>query len=268
MNRIENRVALVSGASRGVGLATARALCERGARVVLTARGSERLEHSTAELRREGFDVACIAGDVAEWSDADAMVRCAVERFGRLDILINNAGVSMRGRFDDLSPQVCRRVIDTNLLGAVYLTRAAIDQLIAARGSVVFISSIAGLFGLPNASAYCASKLALTGLAESLRVELPGVHVGVAHLGFTEHDSEKRILGAQGEGLLPTRPAHQTQAHVAGALVQMVERRRRKVVLTPVGNLGAWAYRLSPGLVQGAIALAQRTQLGVAQRFA
>ncbi len=267
---LDGSVALVSGASRGVGLATARALAARGARVVLTARGADRLGRSVEELRADGADVVGVCGDVGNWSDAQDMVAAAIDNWGRLDVLVNNAGVSMRGRFEDLSEAVCAETIQTNLLGSVYLTRAAVPHLIDAEGHVLFVSSIAGIMGLPGASTYCASKAGLRGLAESLRLELGprGVHVGVAYIGYTEHDPEKRLLGAKGELLAPDRPAHQTQAEVAAELVAMLDHRARQAVLTPVGKLGAAAYRLSPRLVERAIAFAETSDARAFRAFA
>jgi dihydroflavonol-4-reductase len=267
---LDGSVALVSGASRGVGLATARALAARGARVVLTARGTGRLDRSVEELRAGGADVVGVSGDVGVWDDAQRMVAAAIDTWGRLDIVVNNAGVSMRGRFEDLSEAVCTETIQTNLLGSVYVTRAAVRHLVDAGGHVLFVSSIAGIMGLPGASNYCASKAALRGLAESLRLELGprGVHVGVAYIGYTEHDPEKRLLGANGELLAPDRPAHQTQDAVAAELVAMLDRRRRQVVLTPVGKLGAAAHRLSPLLVERVVAHAEASDARAFRSFA
>ena len=263
------KVALVSGASRGVGLATARKLVQRGARVVMTARGARRLEISRDELERMGGEVLAVAGDITDLEDVKRMVRAAVDRFGRLDILVNNAGVSMRGSFADLSYEVCRQTLMTNLVGSVYLTRAAIEHLIEARGQVVFVSSVAGLFGLPGASTYCAGKGGLTGLCESLRLELDrqGVHCGVVHLGFTEHDPEKRILSADGSLVPPARPAHHSQARAADGILEMLEKRRRKVVMTPIGMLGDLAYRASPRLVEWLVGRAQASRWGIFRRF-
>jgi len=269
MDYFQDKVALVSGASRGVGLATARALGLRGARVVITARGERRLEESRKLLAAQGIDVVSVTGDVGSWEDAQRMVRAALDRFGGLHILVNNAGVSMRGRFEDLAPEVCRQTLATNLLGSVYLTRAAVGPILEARGHVVFVSSIAGLFGLPGASTYCAGKAALTGLCESLRLELlpGGVHLGVVYLGFTEHDPEKTILAADGTPVPPDRPAHHTQAHAAGLILKLIERRKRRLIMTPVGTLGWLAYRLSPGLVEKVILRAQAGQWGVFKNF-
>jgi NAD(P)-dependent dehydrogenase (short-subunit alcohol dehydrogenase family) len=263
------KVALVTGASRGVGYATAAELARRGCKVVITARGGERLRKSQAQLEAAGAAVAAVEGDVASWADAVRMVAAATSRFGGLDILVNNAGVSMRGQFRELTPETCAQVINTNLLGAVYMTRAAVEPLVAAKGSVVFISSIAGLFGLPGASVYCASKGALMGLAESLRLELGplGVHAGVVNLGYTEHDPEKRILAADGTPVLPGRPGHHTQAEAARQIVALVASRGRQAVLTPIGKLGGAVYRVSPGFVGWAIARAQASELPMFKQF-
>ncbi len=263
------KVALVTGASRGVGFATARGLVERGVRVVISARGEERLTKAHAQLTALGGEVLAVTGDVGRWEDAERMVSETVARFGRLDILVANAGVSMRGRFDELSPQVCSQTIHTNLMGTVYTARAAAAQLIANRGHLVMVSSIAGLMGLPGASTYCASKGALTGLCESLRLELgpKGVHCGVVYLGFTEHDPEKRILAADGSLVLPDRPAHHTQAYAGSLILDLIEQRKRQIIMTPVGQLGGVVHRLSPNFVEWAILRAQASQWKMFQQF-
>lgn len=263
------KTALISGGSRGLGYAIAVELAERGANVVITARGSERLQKSRAKLEAMGAKVEAVCGDVGEWSDAKRMVDTALERFGGLDLLVNNAGVSMRGDFRDLSPDVCAKIISTNLMGSINLSRAAVDAVVARKGSIVFISSIAGLFGLPGASVYCASKGAMRGLSESMRLELSskGVHVGVVNLGFTEHDPEKRILGADGSPELPQRPAHHTQAQAARQILSMIVKRKREVTLTAVGKLGALAYRLSPSAVERTIRGAQTRSWRVFRQY-
>ncbi len=269
MDYFKDKVALVSGGSRGVGFATASRLLSRGAKVVITARGETRLEESRARLQGQGGEVVAVAGDVGDWKDAERMVRGAIDHFGRLDILVNNAGVSMRGNFAELSGEVCSRVIATNLVGSINLSRIAVDHIIEAEGQLIFISSIAGIFGLPGASIYCASKKALTGLCESLRLELipKGVHVGVAYLGFTEHDPDKTILSANGDPVPPDRPAHHSQDDAADSIVRMLEKRKRQMIMTPIGSLGWIAYRLSPRLVERAVLWAQSSDLGICQRF-
>ena len=263
------KTALISGASRGLGYATARELAKRGANIVITARGAERLEKSRKRLESEGANVAAVAGDIGNWDDAERMVNTAIERFGRLDILVNNAGVSMRGNFQELAPKTCADVLNTNLLGSVYLSRAAVEHIVKAKGNIVFISSIAGVFGLPGASIYCASKGAMSGLSESLRLELSpkGVHVGVVHVGFTEHDPEKRILSADGSLELPDRPAHHTQEEAGRLVVGMIKKRKRIETLTAVGKAGVLAYRISPRFVERAVLEAQSSKWRLFKSF-
>jgi len=270
MNKpLKDKVALVTGGSRGVGFATALELARRGAKVVITARGQKRLLDSKEKLASIGADAEAVTGDVGKWDDAKRMIDAAIGKFGRLDILINNAGVSMRGNFDELTPEVCAQVVQTNLMGCIYPTKAAINHIIASKGSIIFISSIAGLFGVPGTSIYCATKKALTGLAESMRLELipKGVHIGVVYLGFTEHDPEKRLIAADGSLLPPDRPAHHTQAQAAKLIIKMVEKRKKQLIMTPAGSIGWLMYRLSPTIVEKAILMAMSGEWGIYKRF-
>ena len=268
-NYFQGKVALVSGASRGLGFALAQELIKRGAKVVVSARGANRLFASEAKLKEMGVEVKAVVGDVGKWDDCKRMVETAINHFGKLDILVNNAGVSMRGRFEELCPEVINQVAMTNLMGSIYLSRVAIPYLIASQGHLIFISSIAGLFGLPGASIYCASKSALKGLCESLRLELipAGVHIGIVYLGYTEHDPEKRILLSDGTQVPPGRPAHHTQAFAANLIIKLIEKRKPHLVMTPIGKIGYFIYRLFPGLVERAILLAQTRNWRIYQRF-
>ena len=264
-----DKVALVTGGSRGVGYATAEGLVRRGAAVVISARTGRRLADSAQKLEGIGGRVRTVEGDVGKWEDARRMVRAAADDFGRLDILVNNAGISMRGRFEDLAPEVCARTIETNLMGSVYPTRAAIRHIIETGGHVIFVSSIAGIIGLPGATTYCASKGSLARLCESLRLELipKSVHCGIIYLGFTEHDPEKRILAADGSLMPPDRPTHHTQAFAASMVLKMIEKRKRRLIMTPIGNLGWLVHRLSPDFVEWVILKAQQSQWGIFKRF-
>jgi len=263
------KVVLVTGASRGVGFATARALVLRGAKVVITARGEERLASARAQLERLGGQVESVCGDVGVYEDAVRMAEVALERFERLDMVINNAGVSMRGRFAELSPDVCNRVLSTNLQGCINISKATIDEIAKNKGNLIFISSIAGIFGLPGASVYCATKKALSGFVESLRLELipQGVHVGIVYLGFTEHDPEKRIIAADGSLVPPDRPAHHTQAHAADLIINLLAKRKRQIIMTPAGAFGAFIYRMAPGFLEWLILKAQAGEWGIYKRF-
>lgn len=269
MSVFSDKVVVVSGSSRGVGFALARALVEKGVRVVINARGRRRLQQSKTELLKMGGDVEAVCGDVGVWEDAQRVVQTAIAKYGQLDILINNAGISMRGRFDRLSTDVCRQLVDTNLMSSVFLTKAAIDPIIQSKGQIVFISSISGLFGLPQASLYCACKGALTYFCGSLRMELAsyGVHIGVVYLGFTEHDPEKKVLAANGFLVPSNRPEHHTRKQAAGIILKAMEKRKKKIVMTPLGKFGWVAHRISPALSEKIILKAQSCEWKVFRQF-
>ena len=261
---LKNRVALVTGSSRGIGLATARALAQKGARVMLNGRSPEPLEQARRLLQTEGLEVKAVAGDVSLPEDAKALVENTQEAFGRLDILINNAGLSMRSNLEEMDPASSQKMVDVNLMGCIYPTLFSLDQLKKNSGTVVFISSIAGLVGLPTGSLYSATKMALRGLADSLRCELSphGVHVGVVYVGFTENDPVKKVLGGGGNPIAPERPGHMSQAAVAQKILGLVQKRERQTVLTPIGKLAQMAAWLSPVAVENAILFTRKHDLG------
>ena len=201
------KVAIVTGSESGIGRETARALCEKGAAVVLNGRNPERLEHTRQLFVNAGFAVASCQADVTDYTDCERLVATAIEEFGQLDILITNASISMRAYFADMQPEVFRQVLDSNVYGTVYPLKAALPHLTRTRGSVTFISSISALNGMPSGSAYCAGKAAVSNLAHTLRLELAdtGIHFGVVHIGFTQNDADKRVLDAAGQ---PVEIAH------------------------------------------------------------
>lgn len=260
---LEGKVALITGSSRGIGLATARELAKRGARIVLNARGGPRLDNALDSLRSQGADVIAAPADVTDPDACRAMIQAAVEHFGRLDILVNNAGISMRANLEDLDAAACKKILDLNMHGCVYPTLYAIPQLKQNRGSVVYTSSIAGLIGLPTATLYCAAKTGLRGFADALRCELApaGVHVGIVYVGFTENDPEKTVEGAGGQAVSPDRPGYMSQADVGKAFADLIESRRRQVALTPIGKFAKFAAWLSPEFVEQTIILSRRAKL-------
>ena len=158
----------------------------------------------------------------------------------------------MRGNFSHLQPEVFKKIVDVNFLGTVYASLYALPYLMRAMGSLVFISSLSGLTGLPESSAYCASKMALTGLAESLRLDLAGtgIHIGIIYIGFAQNDPEKRVLSADGTLISINRPYHITQKEVAQSIARMLKKRKYKVVLTPLGKIINIQKRTLPWLVQ------------------
>ena len=271
MEQLKNKVALISGASRGLGFALAQALGKEGMKLVISARGKERLEDARKKLERMGFDVVAVPGDVGVWEDAQRIIQRAVDTFKRLDLLINNAALSMRGRFEEFSVDVYGKIISTNVLGSINLTLAALDSLKKTKGQVIFISSIAGLNGFPSRSVYCASKGALKTLCESLRFELnpSGVNAGVVYLGYTEHDPGKRIFGADNRLIAPEGPGINSQAKAqsltkaAKTILRMIKRRKRQLVTTPLGRFCYLLQRISPLFIEKTLLWAQKRQLSM-----
>ena len=170
---LEGRVALVTGASSGIGASTAASLAAAGARVALAARRTDRLSELVERIRHASGEAIAIQADVADQTSAEGMVANTVERFGRLDILVNNAGVMILAPFAEQSPADWRQMVDVNLLGLLYATRAAIPHLRRANGGdIVNISSVVGRFAFPTGAVYTASKFAVVGLSDTLRREL------------------------------------------------------------------------------------------------
>lgn len=252
---LRERVALVTGSSRGIGRETALALAARGARVVLNGRDEDQLQRTRAQMVAAGLEVAAVAADVAFLPECERLIEAAYRFWNRLDILVNNAGISARGRFVATRPEVFTQIVATNLLGPIYLTRLALPSLQEARGSVVFVSSLAGLHGIPGGAIYSASKMALTGLAQALRAELSGVHVGILYVGFTRNDPGKLFFRPDGSLGLIQRPFGYalTQTQVAEAITELILRRRRTQVLTGLGRAICLVGRLSPRLLESLV---------------
>jgi NAD(P)-dependent dehydrogenase (short-subunit alcohol dehydrogenase family) len=251
---LASRVALITGSSQGIGKALARELGQQGVHVVLNGRRPGLLAQTESELAAEGLSVAALAGDISDPACAQALVAFAVERFGKLDILVNNAGAANRGAIGEVPADSVRTLVEVNLLGTIFPTQAALPQLRQQQGTVLFISSLAGLHGLPYNGLYSSTKQALTALSESLRIEESPhhVHVGIAYVGFTANDPRKVILDTDGQPVyLPPRDGMRLQApeQVARTLRRMIERRRKRKVLTAVGLGLYWAQRIAPRLI-------------------
>lgn len=245
------KVAIVTGSESGIGRETARELCQQGAQVVLNGLCSERLEQTRRAFRQAGYSVVSCVADVTDYAQCEALIDEAVRSFGRIDVLITNASISMRAYFADLTPDVFRRVLDSNVYGSVYPLKAALPYLTKSAGVVTFISSISALNGMPSGSAYCAGKAALINLTHTLNLELyeTGIQFGVVHLGFTQNDTDKRVLDAAGQAvpIAYRNPRWQmSQSEVAQAILKHIRKRRIKTVLTPTGFLINFMTRYFP----------------------
>jgi dehydrogenase/reductase SDR family protein 7B len=200
MSFLGGKVVLITGGSSGIGKAAALRVAKLGARVALAARTLDPLEEVATEVRALGGEVLTIPTDIGDAAQCHDMVTATVERFGQLDALINSAGVSLRGPFELTTPETAERVLRVNVLGTIYATQAAIPHVRKTRGSLIALSSLAGRRGAPSYAIYGASKVAVCGLYEALRVELADdrIHVGIVCPGFVDTPLRQNQLAPDG----------------------------------------------------------------------
>jgi NAD(P)-dependent dehydrogenase (short-subunit alcohol dehydrogenase family) len=257
-SKLKNKVAIITGSSQGIGKAIAIALAKKGAKVVLNGRSIEKLTQSKLELFELGYEVLAVQGDVGKYVDCENLIEQTIEKFGQLDILINNAGIAMEGSIANTSPEVFEKVFHTNIIGVLFPTKAALPHLKKSKGSVVFTGSVAGYMGLPNYSAYSASKMSLTALVQSLKIELAGtgVHVGINYVGFAENDADKTYFNTKGElKLMPVREQFKRMplAKVADYFVNGIEKRTYKQTLSSIGIFTRIMHQYFPALFEWAM---------------
>jgi short-subunit dehydrogenase len=252
--KLSNKVVIITGASSGIGKALAYRFAREGANLVLGARQYVRMCEIAQDIEKmHGVKAIAIAADVAQESYCRDLVGETIKRFGRIDVLVNNAGISMRALFEEVDLRVIRDVMDVNFWGTVYCTKYALPEIIRSKGSIVGISSIAGYKGLPGRTGYSASKFAMQGFLESVRVETlkKGVHVLVACPGFTASNIRNVALSkdgsSQGESPLDEQKIMQPE-EVADRIVKGVIARKRDLVMTRQGKLTVWMNKLFPSL--------------------
>ena len=253
-----DKVAIITGSSQGIGKAIAIAFAKKGAKVVLNGRNIEKLTKAKLELFELGYEVLAVQGDVGKYEECENLIEQTIEKFGQVDILINNAGIAMEGSIESTSPEVFEKVFHTNILGVLFPTKAALSYLKKSKGSVVFTGSIAGYMGLPNYSAYSASKMSLTALVQSLKIELAGtgVHVGINYVGFAENDADKTYYDAKGEiKIMPVRAQFKRMplAKVADIFVQGIEQRKYKQTLSMIGKFTRIMHQYFPAIFEWAM---------------
>ena len=237
----KDKVVLITGASMGIGKELARQVLAFGGKVVLTARNAERLQNVQKEFEQYADCMLIHAGDVASYEDNVLLMDEIHERFGKLDVLINNAGMSCYGELEKLKPQILREVIDTNIYGSIYPVISALKQFKGTLDAIIFVSSIAGFYGLPAYTAYSLSKRALQPLAQSLRIELEhdGIFVGIAYISFTENEDQKRTLSPTGELVsIPARPKRllSTREDTARKMLKQIKSRKRSEIHSLFGK--------------------------------
>lgn len=251
----KGKVAIVTGSSRGIGKAIALALCQQGAKVILNGRNAETLEQTRAWFANKGYALEAVAADITNYEACEELVKLATRTYGKLDIVIANGGIAGSASMLNFSVEEFKAVVDSNIYGSYFPIKAALPEIQKSKGSVVFISSLAGLRGIPDHVAYSTGKMGLTAMAQGLAVELKplDVHVGIVYVGFTENESTKTLLGEGGKLIpVPKRPAflQQSREKVAQSVLKLIKRRKFKVVLTLLGKLNSVAVRLFPSLLQ------------------
>jgi dehydrogenase/reductase SDR family member 7B len=256
--KLKDKVVIITGATSGIGEACAITFGKEGAKIVITGRNQEKIDSSSRLLKELEIEFLPILADAASESDNRLIAEKTLEQFGRIDMLINNAGISMRALFQDVDLEVFRKVMDTNFWGTVYATKYCLPEILKSQGSIIGISSINGYRGTPARTAYTASKYAMNGFFESLRTEVmhQGVHVMVAAPGFTASNIRNNALTAHGQtqGESPRDEGKMmTSEEVAGQILKATLRRKRDLVLTTQGKLAVFFNKWAPSFMDGVV---------------
>lgn len=251
---MNNKVVVITGASSGIGKALAKVYASRGFDLVLASR-SGIMDDS---LKSFPVSILNLVTDVTSEEDCRNLTDQTVERFGRIDILINNAGISMRALFEETDLDVIRRIMDVNFWGTVYCTKFALPWLLQSGGSLVGVSSVAGYKGLPGRAGYSASKFAMQGLLEVIRIEnrRKGLHVLIACPGFTASNIRKLALSRDGspQGETPLDENKlMSAAEVADNIALAVEKRKERIVLTMQGKMTVLLNKFFPRWMDGMV---------------
>lgn len=254
MQEFKNKVIIITGASSGIGKALAIECAKRGASLVLAARDLQKLEETAAGLQQFSAPVLLVKTDVSKEADCESLIRRAIEQFGKIDVLVNNAGISMRALFEEVDLDVLRRLMDTNFWGTVYCTKYALPYLLKSGGSLVGISSIAGYKGLPGRTGYSASKFAMQGFLEVVRIEnmKKGLHVLIACPGFTASNIRNSALAKDGrqQGESPRdEDKMMTAGEVAVHLCNSIVKRRKSLILTSQGKMTVLLNKFFPSFM-------------------
>jgi short-subunit dehydrogenase len=262
---IENNVTIITGASTGIGEELAYQLARKGAHLVLSSRRVDELERVAENVREigkmrgkaNGARAIVVACDVAKAEDCKHLIDATVSEFGGIDTIVLNAGMTMWAKFADIKDiTIVERIMQVNYMGAVYCTHYALPHITRAKGRIVGVASLTGLVGVPTRTAYAASKHAMRGFFDSLRIELDqsGVSVTMIYPGFVATGIRENATGADGK---PAKidPVNKDDVmsveECAGLIVEAIETRKREVVMTLKGKLGQWLKLIAPSVIDG-----------------
>jgi short-subunit dehydrogenase len=247
----QNKVVAITGGSDGIGRALVSLMLSKGAKVATCGRNHDKLYQIQSE--HPSYPLHTVVADISHENDCRHFIQSTIKMFGGIDILINNAGVSMRALLKDADTEVLRHVMNVNFFGAAYCTKFALDSLIERKGIVVGISSIAGYRGLPGRSAYSASKFALQGWLEAIKTELQesGVHVMWVSPGFVTSNIRKVALDSDGRaaaGTVMDESSMMTPEACAREIVTAIEKKKRTLVMSLTGKQTVFINKFFPAL--------------------
>lgn len=255
-DKTRGKVVVITGASSGIGRETALAFAKRGAHLVLAARRREALDEVAEECRRQGVQALVVPTDVREEDAVERLAMRAIDSFDHFDVWINNAGVVMYGRIEDIPGESFRQLIDTNLMGTVYGSRSAMRHFRdLKRGVLIQVSSALGMFASPYLSAYVASKFAIVGLSSSLRQETRHdrhIHVCTVLPAAIDTPIYRQAANYTGKAVKPMSPVVSSE-RVAKAIVKVAARPKPQTVVGIAGMLGTLGYRAAPTWVESLV---------------
>ena len=248
----QNKIIVITGASSGIGKALALGFLTQGAKVALCARNLGKLQEAFSDI--DNNNLLLVAADVSQENDCKDFVQAVIEKWGGIDALINNAGLSMRALFEEVELDVLRNLMDINFWGTVYMSKYALPSILKSKGIITGISSIAGYRGLPARTGYSSSKFAMQGFLESLRTEMlhTGVHVMWVSPGFTASNIRNTALSASGDAQKETPLAEDklmSAEECAERIIKAMTQRKRTVVMTTQGKLAVWLNKWIPSFV-------------------
>ncbi|MGD8402464.1 MAG: SDR family oxidoreductase [Anaerolineales bacterium] len=251
----KDKIVVITGASSGIGEELAYRLAAQGAKLALAARRMEQLEAVRGECEKRGGQAIAISMDVAEQAQCESLMRKTVEAFGGIDILVNNAGVSMWAYFDEVTNiSIFKQIMRVNYFGSLYCTHYALPHLKASRGQIVAVSSLTGKNGVPTRSGYAASKHAMVGFFDTLRIELADDDISVTMIypDFVATETRKNAFGPNGKplGKSPVREKEiMSVEKCVDLMLPAIQKRKRELVMTTRAKLGQYVKPFAPKLI-------------------